>query len=128
LNQNASTPSKVCGTHPNRSGVGNQSAGIGAIGDDKGTATFYARSHNRIQLNITQHFGLHLTQILQYSLDERKRKILCQLANPVIKGLIPMFEVQFDIPPVFPQSQQADANIRVMRSDIPLHFRDSFLD
>jgi len=81
-----------------------------------------------IHLNITQHFGFHLTQILQHSLDFRKYKILCQLADAVVKGLISVFEVQLNIPPVFPQSQQADGDIRVMRSHIPLHLGDAFLD
>jgi len=74
-----------------------------------------------IHLNITQHFGFHLTQILQHDFDVWKLKIFRQLADAVIKGLIPMFEVQLHIPPVFPQSQQADGHSRVMRSHIPLH-------
>ena len=57
-----------------------------------------------------------------------RTKILRQLANAVVKGLISVFEVQLNIPPMFPQFQQVDGHIRVMRSDIPLHFGDAFLD
>ncbi|MEG4960338.1 MULTISPECIES: hypothetical protein [unclassified Microcoleus] len=65
----------------------------------------------RIQLNITQHFGFHLIQILQHDFDVWKLKIFRQLANPVVKGLISVLEVQLHIPPSFPQSQQADGDI-----------------
>jgi len=64
---------------------------------------FLPHSSDRIQLNITQHFGFHFVQILQQGLDVRKRKILRQFPNPVVKGLISVLEVQLDIPPVFPQ-------------------------
>jgi hypothetical protein len=57
-----------------------------------------------IHLNITQHFGFHLTQILQQGLDLQKRKIFRQRADAVVKGLISVFEVQLNIPPEFPQS------------------------
>jgi len=46
-----------------------------------------------IHLNITQHFGFHLTQILQQGLDLQKRKIFRQRADAVVKGLISVFEV-----------------------------------
>ena len=52
-----------------------------------------------------------------------RTEILRQLAYAVVKGLISVFEVQLHIPPVFPQSQEADANIQVMRSDLPLRLR-----
>ena len=74
-----------------------------AISDDKGIATFYARSHNRIQLNIAQHLECHLAQILQHDFDVWKLKIFRQLANAVIKSFVAVFEVQLDIPPVFPR-------------------------
>jgi hypothetical protein len=73
------------------------------------TSRSVAQAEN-IDLNITQRFGFHLIQILQHSLDERKYKILRQFPNPVVKGLISVFEVQLHIPPVFPQSQQVDGS------------------
>jgi hypothetical protein len=59
-----------------------------AIGDDKGIATFYARSHNRIQFKITQHFGFHFVQIPQNGLDIDLCEILRQFPNAVIEGLV----------------------------------------
>jgi len=53
---------------------------------------------------------------LQHDFDVWKLKIFRQLTNAVIKTFVAVFEVQLHIPPVFPQSQQADSNIRVMRS------------
>jgi hypothetical protein len=76
-----------------------------------------------IQLNITQHkpsafnstarshFCFHLKQIPQGTLDIGKHEILCQFLDAIIKCFLVVFEVQFHIPSVFPQSQQVDGNI-----------------
>jgi hypothetical protein len=65
---------------------------------------------DRIHLNSRQHLGFHPVQIIQNTLAIGKYKILCQLANAVIKSFVSVFEVQLYIPPVFPQSQQADGS------------------
>jgi hypothetical protein len=61
-------------------------------------------------------------------LTERKHEILRQFLDAIIKHFVPVFEVQFHIPSVFPQSQQVDGNLWVMDSHIPLHFGYPFLN
>jgi hypothetical protein len=43
-------------------------------------------------------------------------------------AFVAVFEVQFHIPPVFPQSQEVDSDLGVMRSHIPLHLGYPFLN
>ncbi|MEG3921908.1 hypothetical protein QUA07_22740 [Microcoleus sp. T3_A4] len=40
-----------------------------------------------------------------------RTEILRQFLDAIIKHFVPVFEVQFHIPSVFPQSQQVDGNL-----------------
>ena len=66
---------------------------------------------DRIQLNITQHFCFHFKQIPQGALDIGKHEILRQFLDAIIKRFVVVFELQFHIPSVFPQSHEVDGNI-----------------
>ncbi|MEG4495539.1 hypothetical protein QUA90_30100 [Microcoleus sp. D3_18_C4] len=68
-----------------------------------------SRSHS------TQHHDRTFASISNKSrrvrLTERKHEILRQFLDAIIKHFVPVFEVQFHIPSVFPQSQQVDGNL-----------------